>query len=714
MTAIYFTEALPVWAAGREREMNCELAFRALLPQGRARLRLAAATLFRVWVNGTLFAAGPARCAHGFYNVDDLDLTGSLSRHTNVVVIEVVGFNVNSYDTLDQPSFLTAEIVSGDRILAATGGMGFEASVLGQRVQRVQRYSFQRGFPECYRLHAELRSFYTDPTRSVPPVELAVQEKKEYLRRSVRCPQYERLEAERLLSEGTVLFRANPEMPIRDRSYLNIGPDFKGFAPHELAIHLSDDAQRMVFHSRALPLGSSLPFALADSRFLLLKFPYNATGFLQIEVECSEPVTLHVFFDELLTEGDVRLQRLNAWNCFRYELDAGRHTITTFAAYTMQVVKLASQGACRILAVRMIEYKHPPVRRCIQLPEHETALRQIARAAMETYLANAVDVFTDCPSRERAGWLCDSFFTARVEQVLTGRNVLERAFLENFLLPQAFAHLPEGMLPMCYPADHNDGNFIPNWAMWFVLELEEYAQRTGDKELIRRAKGRVYALIRYFRAFENEYGLLEKLKGWVFLEWSRANDPDVVQDVNFPTNMLYARMLEAAGLLYGDEALRGQAEKIRTVIRKRSYNGAFFTDNECRTESGLQNPGNMTEVCQYYAFFTGTATREQYPELWWRLVEAFGPQRAETGAFPEVAPANVFIGYYLRIELLYRAGMKEEVLRNIRSYFLPMAESTGTLWEHNSPTASCCHGFASHVLYWLAGIFGITDADGAR
>ena len=30
------------------------------------------------------------------------------------------------------------------------------------------------------------------------------------------------------------------------------------------------------------------------------------------------------------------------------------------------------------------------------------------------------------------------------------------------------------MLPMCYPADHYDGNFIPNWAMWFVLELEEY------------------------------------------------------------------------------------------------------------------------------------------------------------------------------------------------------------------------------------------------
>ena len=92
----------------------------------------------------------------------------------------------------------------------------------------------------------------------------------------------------------------------------------------------------------------------------------------------------------------------------------------------------------------------------------------------------------DCPSRERAGWLCDSFFTARVEYVLTGTCTVEKVFLENFLLADQFEHLPEGMLPMCYPADHYDGVFIPNWAMWFVLELEEYLVRSGDTELIIR------------------------------------------------------------------------------------------------------------------------------------------------------------------------------------------------------------------------------------
>ena len=47
-----------------------------------------------------------------------------------------------------------------------------------------------------------------------------------------------------------------------------------------------------------------------------------------------------------------------------------------------------------------------------------------------------------------------------------------------------FEFLPEGMLPMCYPADHNDGVFIPNWALWFVVQLEEYAQRNGDRDMV--------------------------------------------------------------------------------------------------------------------------------------------------------------------------------------------------------------------------------------
>ena len=139
----------------------------------------------------------------------------------------------------------------------------------------------------------------------------------------------------------------------------------------------------------------------------------------------------------------------------------------------------------------------------------------------------------DCPSRERAGWLCDSFFTARVAMDLCGHSTIEKNFLENFLLPDKFEFLPDGMLPMCYPADHNDGVFIPNWAMWFVIELQEYLVRSGDRELVDALKPKVFALLEYFKPFQNDDGLLENLSSWVFVEWSKANG--FVQDVNYPS-----------------------------------------------------------------------------------------------------------------------------------------------------------------------------------
>jgi len=66
------------------------------------------------------------------------------------------------------------------------------------------------------------------------------------------------------------------------------------------------------------------------------------------------------------------------------------------------------------------------------LSPSETAIRDISmlrnthpslrQAAVETFRQNVLDVYMDCPSRERGGWLCDSFFTSRIEKLLTGSS----------------------------------------------------------------------------------------------------------------------------------------------------------------------------------------------------------------------------------------------------------------------------------------------------
>jgi hypothetical protein len=65
----------------------------------------------------------------------------------HTLVIEVVGSNCNSYAVLNQPSFLKAELLVAGNVVAATGGESggdFDVLLRHDRVQQVQRYSFQR------------------------------------------------------------------------------------------------------------------------------------------------------------------------------------------------------------------------------------------------------------------------------------------------------------------------------------------------------------------------------------------------------------------------------------------------------------------------------------------------------------------------------------------------------------------------------------------
>ena len=247
--------------------------------------------------------------------------------------------------------------------------------------------------------------------------------------------------------------------------------------------------------------------------------------------------------------------------------------------------------------------------------------------------------------------------------------------------------------------------------MWFIIQIEDYNRRGGDKKLIAKLEPRITKLLGYFEKFENEDGLLEKLERWIFVEWSRANG--FVQDVNFPTNMLYSAALEKAGQLYNNDLWLQKSKKIKQTILDKSYNGSFFVDNAVRDEDGKLNiTNNTTEVCQYYAFFFNIANPETHPELWRKITTEFGPNRDDKVIYPDVFRANAFIGNYLRMDILSRYGLQVQLLNEIQDYFYFMAEQTGTLWENMSAHASCNHGFASylgHVLY--RDVLGVSNID---
>jgi len=709
--AVSFNEASPCWPDTGGDDLNRRVGFRVVLdrlPRDSV-LRIATSGIYRSTVNGRFAGHGPARAGHGHFRIDEWALAPFAGDGPHVIGIEVAASAARSYYMVKQPAFLQAEIVSGGKVLAATPD--FQAVDLHPVVVRkVPRYSYQRTFSEVFRPTPGWRAAWrSDPKWGGPAMKLIRTPAVPLETRGVPYPEFEVLDPKPI---ATGSFRVLPKPP--KRRYYGFSPKgFGDFPAKELEAR--PDLLMSSVQTTALTPGAG-GTTIEAGAFRLADFGTNLSGVLGFKLHAAKPARLLATFDELRTgpHDSVNPHRMRCVNAVLIELPAGTYELETLEPYTLRYLQLhALDGAVTIERSYLRELAHPHAGRAT-FSSSDPRLDAIFEAARQTFRQNATDIYMDCPSRERAGWLCDSFFTARVEADLTGGAAVERNFFENYAQPATFPGLVSGMLPMCYPSDpysEGGGSYIPNWAMWFVLELEEYHARTGDRELAERLRPKVEALFEFFGRFENSDGLLEKLEEWVFVEWSKANQ--FVQDVNYPTCMLYAAALGAGSRIYGNKEWGKKAARLRAVINEQSFDGTFYRDHAKRLPDGkLDVRPDRTEVCQYYAFFFGTATPESRPKLWKMMVEEFGPARRETKAHAEIHPCNQLPGNMLRIEVLSRYGETGRVHDEALGYWHMMAETTGTLWEHDRPQASCNHGFATQAPVVLRrDILGLRDID---
>lgn len=687
----FFKTAVPVWEKGKEKEKNYTLLFRTVVgPDKNVMLTLTGATTYQIFVNRNFVGAGPARAAHGYYRVDELSLDEYLTETQNEIVIEVAGYYINSFHHLEQPAFLCAEVTCGELVLAATGGEKFEVRHMKERIQKVQRYSYQRTFTEVYSLDANQEPNWEK-------VELVEVTKKQLIPRNVYYPLYEREPVQEVIACGEIEFSEKPLRTYTDRSLWKIGESLRGYKREELEVC---PVERLYYH-KYVPYNKQQELSqlkLDDGEYCTLTFGKNLSGIVGFEIECNEEIELQMTFDELLLDDDYGFRwNWGGANIVIWRLQPGTYRLLTFEPYTMQYVRFSSLGGnCTIRDIHMRRYGYPKLQ--YQLDTDDERLLSVYRAAEETFRQNVYDIYMDCPSRERAGWLCDSYFMARTEHIFDKTNQVERNFLENYISCYN-GNVPEGMLPMCYPADFEiEPEFIPQWALWFVIELKEYYDRTGDRAFIDKAKSKVESVLAYFKKFENEDGMLERLDGEEMIEWSETKK--FMKDVNFPTNMMYATVLEYVAELYEVSEYSQKAKELREKIFAMSYFDGFFHDHAIRQGDGtLEVQPDISECGQYFAFFFGLADRERCGELWSTLVRDFGIERRENNKWENVVFANAFVGNYLRMELLLQHGEHEKLLEDIKNYFYYMSVATGTLWEYESTRASCNHGFASYVLY---------------
>lgn len=677
-----------VWAEGQKNQMNRAFAF--VLDLGKKQMGeicLSAASCYKVIADGKLMGFGPNRTAHGYARVAVYPF------NAQYITVEVQSHFVPNFCWVKREPFFACVLKteSGKEYFAED----FNCFALSDRVQKVRRYSFQRGFCETYINEKDRTALYfCKPQNAFPRVKTEKAELPHLLPSETLNPALSEIFAEKVIDSGYC--KTSPEIAVYvDRTETLIGTVLEGFKRGEWQDFSTDEISRITYLSGAKS---------GDYAYETLDFSRIVTGIVEVEIIAGNAGEVFFAFDEILS--DEKLKTIKPFrgdtaNVFKWTVKkAGVYHLSAFEPYAFRYANVITSAGVKA-NVKVRAYENPEAGKML-FECDDKKIERIMEAARHTFAHNAVDLLTDCPSRERAGWLSDSFFSSVAERVFTGDNKVERAFLQNYILADKSGH-PKGMIPRCYPADYyEEDGFIPNWSLWYILEIYKYFTQYGYDETVEKSRANVEGILNYFVDFENEFGVLEDLKGWIFVEWSAANNSDHINGINVPSNACYYASLLAAAKVYDIKGLKEKAEKVKDYLLKNAYVDGFFVDNLIRNEKGDIIPTeNYTETCQYYMFFFKCADKHTHRELFDKMLNEYGKSDSSvSGGNPvkkQLTPSNMIYGVYMRLELLMREQKRVELLNECVRYFYDMTQKTGTLWENNTASASCDHGFASYV-----------------
>ncbi|MCI5453457.1 hypothetical protein MR511_07010 [bacterium] len=619
-------------------------------------IRIICSSYYILKINGTIQDFGPERCPKGYARIKEWSLK---EKQGGRVLVSALHYGFPAFDLMEQDFWIGVELLNGSQVVATI--KDFEIFEDPSLLKDTCRYSFQRGLIERYDLSR--RTVLTSFVEREPPL---------FLKGLGQTSQY------REIFPSPVKWGSFSWLKeIVYRNYL-----------HEA---------KYQFWNRFDIDGRIRDLSISKCHGLLFDFGEEYTGLFHLKVRCQSKGRhrIHLIFDEILCNGKFQFGRESCSNYLEINFEGKSLDFNNQIPYCFRYVLVLTEEE---LEVKLSAILVQNDKDALAFPDlSKPKIEKIYNASMRTWRQNAFDIYSDCPGRERAGWLCDSYFMGLAEQSFFGSREMERQFLENILLCDG-SGLPKGMLPMCYPSDQKDGTFIPQWALWFVLELHEYLRFCQDDELLERAKPKLLALFDYFKNFENEYGLLENLEGWSFIEWSKAADSERMIGVHFPTNMLYAEALEAYGRMTGSQDAVMKARECRKSVSSLAWSGAYYCDNAVRDRSGIlrSNFHFRSETGQYMAVLF---QKERDSSFLKRLIYRFSLSQKEN---PDgVVKSAPFIGNILRLMVLLWAGEKEKGLQEISAFYFPMAVSTSTLWEKEETRGSLNHGFSSVIGHFI-------------
>ena len=310
------------------------------------------------------------------------------------------------------------------------------------------------------------------------------------------------------------------------------------------------------------------------------------------------------------------------------------------------------------------------------------------RAGLQSFVNNFQGFITDCPQREKNGWLAGPWMSA-------GYGIFNfdatEAYLK-FLDDACDTQRPSGELACMAPTSA----WGYNWANGPFLDLILYKlpftiyEETGDSRALKKVYPYAKKYLSYIESYQREDGTLEAFGLGDWRPPENIGDPLLISNAFSDSCCYYQILLYAKRMaeMFGDTELINyciiKADEVKKAIHAK-YICGDVVDNDSQ--------GSLAAAL-YFGVVEGTQA------------EAIAKKLADSIIKNDYLIQVGIIGLISLFSSLYDYGYVDVAYRMINRYEYPslgywMNQGATTIWESWLGDASRCHQMISHPVEWI-------------
>jgi len=321
----------------------------------------------------------------------------------------------------------------------------------------------------------------------------------------------------------------------------------------------------------------------------------------------------------------------------------------------------------------------------------DICLRTLQNCMLETYM--------DCPYYEQLQFIMDT----RLQMLFTYAVSSDPRLAKKALLDFHCGMLPNGLLLGKTPTAYIQ--VISTFSLHYVFALWEYVEHTGDLALGRLYRPDIDRILDCFDNKRDQSGLVGRIDPWAFIDWqddwmeTGGVPPASLEGPSAIINLMYAYALECGAKLYETTGRPGTALEYRNRradILQRIKELCFDLEKGMVRE-GPECP-QFTRHAQAWAVLNG-------------LLDERESIRALKSAVS--CPPCSFATSYEWFRALEKAGMEEQLRRDLEAWISLSVRGSTTCPEEPHHPRSECHAWSALPLYtFMHTLAGIRQENG--